>query len=238
MHKVVRSNLYTRLSGSLRLPSVAGKGLPERMRTTAFAFLGLTAALGLALVAVFAQLSFSVLSPAPAPSGPDRSAVSEAVSLKRQPVAVALTPRREATGTVDGAVAGGTRGSGRHAEPAGAPPPSPEPAGSGGVPAQPVDSAPAPAPSPKPAPEQPAPSAGQPGASAPSKPESTPARPAAPEPEPAPAPGNSHSTAAAEHASERGIEASSKSSTAAVAPEAEPDDSPGKGNGKALGHDK
>src|SRR5690349_24005789 len=91
MHDVVGSNLYTRLSRSLRLSSIAGDGLPERMRTTAFAFLGLTAALGLALVAIFAQLSFPVLSPAPAPGGPlDDSAVSAAVALDRGPTVAAL----------------------------------------------------------------------------------------------------------------------------------------------------
>src|SRR5689334_5784618 len=87
MHGVMRSMLPSRLLKSLRLPSVAGAGLPERMRSTAFAFLGLTAALGLALVATFAQLSFPVLAPAPAPSGPPAGAVSDAVSLRAAPAA-------------------------------------------------------------------------------------------------------------------------------------------------------
>jgi hypothetical protein len=70
MHEVVLSNFNIRRPKSLRRPSFAGNGLPERMRSTAFAFLGLTAALGLALVAIFAQLSFPVLAPAPPPAGP------------------------------------------------------------------------------------------------------------------------------------------------------------------------
>src|SRR5215213_8686533 len=86
MHELVLSTLQTRLLGRMRRFSFAGDGLPERMRSTAFAFLGLTAALGLALVATFAQLSFPVLSPAPAPSGPlGRSSVAEAVAVDRTP---------------------------------------------------------------------------------------------------------------------------------------------------------
>lgn len=84
MHGVMRSKLQARLSRLLRLPSIAGNGLPERMRSTAFAFLGLTAALGLALVAVFAQLSFPVLAPAPPPAGPGgEAAVSTSLALGR-----------------------------------------------------------------------------------------------------------------------------------------------------------
>ena len=84
MHEVVHSNFHIRRLKSLRLPSFAGNGLPERMRSTAFAFLGLTAALGLALVAIFAQLSFPVLSPAPPPAGPaGQSGVSSSLALGR-----------------------------------------------------------------------------------------------------------------------------------------------------------
>jgi outer membrane biosynthesis protein TonB len=240
MHEVVRSNLHTRLFRSLRFPSVAGNGLPERMRTTAFAFLGLTAALGLALVAIFAQLSFPVLSPAPAPSGPlDRGTVSEAVALDHGPAAFVPAGggeggSRPAVNTDGRSTGGETQQTGEVAAPTPAPAPSGEPSGSGGVPSTP---APPPAPGPAPSSEEPSPS-GQPDPAAPSKPKPTPARPATPKPEPAPAPGNSQSSAAAEHASERGIEASSKSTTAAVAPEAAPEDEPGNGKGKALGHSK
>src|SRR3954454_17726876 len=86
MHELVPSNLQTKVLDRLRRFSFAGDGLPERMRSTAFAFLGLTAALGLALVAIFAQLSFPVLSPAPAPGGPlGKSSISKAVVVDRSP---------------------------------------------------------------------------------------------------------------------------------------------------------
>jgi hypothetical protein len=93
MHEVVHSNFHIRRLKSLPRPSFAGSGLPERMRSTAFAFLGLTAALGLALVAIFAQLSFPVLSPAPPPAGPAREgAVSSSLALGRGSVIAALQP--------------------------------------------------------------------------------------------------------------------------------------------------
>src|SRR5215207_245368 len=82
MLELVASNLKNRLPRDRNWPSLAGTGLPERMRTTAFAFLGLTAAAGLALVAIFAQVSFHVLTPAPLPSQPaEGNAVAEAVAL-------------------------------------------------------------------------------------------------------------------------------------------------------------
>src|SRR5215218_7784401 len=48
-----------------RRPSLAGTGLAERMRSTAFALLGLTAAAGLALVAIFSQVGWSDLATGP-----------------------------------------------------------------------------------------------------------------------------------------------------------------------------
>jgi hypothetical protein len=93
MHELVHSNFHIRRLKSIRRPSFAGNGLPERMRSTAFAFLGLTAALGLALVAIFAQLSFPVLSPAPPPAGPaGESGVSSSLALGRGPGIGALQP--------------------------------------------------------------------------------------------------------------------------------------------------
>src|SRR4051794_38872337 len=73
MHDLVRSSLHSRLLAWVRLPSFAGDGLPERMRSTTFALLGLTAAGGLALVAIFAQPSFTLLTPAPLPAEPSPS---------------------------------------------------------------------------------------------------------------------------------------------------------------------
>lgn len=54
----------------IALPSVAGTGLTERIRSTTFALLGLAAAVGLGLVALFAQPGFPLLSPAPLPNEP------------------------------------------------------------------------------------------------------------------------------------------------------------------------
>src|SRR3954470_6878469 len=73
MHDLVHSSFHSRLLAWLRLPSFAGDGLPERMRSTTFALLGLTAAGGLALVAIFAQPGFPLLTPAPLPDQPSLS---------------------------------------------------------------------------------------------------------------------------------------------------------------------
>jgi hypothetical protein len=123
MHEVMHSKLHIRRLKSLRRPSFAGNGLPERMRSTAFAFLGLTAALGLGLVAIFAQLSFSVLSPAPPPAGPAREgAVSSSLALGRGPGIAALQPAllggsapsgRAGSGASGTAAVPGGRGNGR-----------------------------------------------------------------------------------------------------------------------------
>src|SRR3954454_22257273 len=77
MHELVHSILHGRVLAWLRLPSFAGDGLPERMRSTTFALLGLTAAGGLALVAIFAQPSFTLLTPTPLPAEPS---LSEAIA--------------------------------------------------------------------------------------------------------------------------------------------------------------
>lgn len=243
MHDMVLSSFQTRIIGPLRRPSLAGDGLPERMRSTAFAFLGLTAAMGLALVAIFAQINFSVLSPAPMPSGPSAGdAVSEAVAVDRQArPAIGGAPVETSRGADDSAAAGADRSGadGSPAEQGGVAPPTstaPEPGGgaSGDESVEAPHSGPAPAPPPDPGP----PESAEPG----STPIPAPARPATPTP--APAPGNTHSTAAAAHASERGIEASSKSGTgspsasAAASTEPPAEASPGDGNGKALGHGK
>jgi hypothetical protein len=91
MHEQMRSVFHKKLIDSVRRPSLAGDGLPERMRSTAFAFLGLTAAAGLALVAVFAQLGFPLLSPAPLPSAPpEPSSVGKAVPLESGSAAIGL----------------------------------------------------------------------------------------------------------------------------------------------------
>jgi hypothetical protein len=261
MHELVHSTLHTKLLSGLRRPSFAGNGLPERMRSISFALLGLTAAAGLALVAIFAQPGFPLLSPAPLPD--ERSATESISRAERLPLghaAVAVLPaqpapvRRVRADLAHEKPAEGTSG----------------PAGGGGeslvAPAEVDVSAPVDTPGPA-APNNggggvgsetgggsdPAPTAApaQPTAS-PSKPSSPPQPPSskpeaiasAPKPEPTPAPGNSSSPAAAEHASERGIEASASSgpptSTPATAAAAAPETpaSPGNGNGLAKGHDK
>jgi hypothetical protein len=82
MDAKVRSRPAQKPRHKFRLTSLAGTGLPERMRSTTFAVLGLVAAAGLALVAMFALPGWPLLSPAPLPSGPVRDhTVGEAVAL-------------------------------------------------------------------------------------------------------------------------------------------------------------
>jgi hypothetical protein len=261
MLELVPFNLKNKLPRDFRLPSLAGTGLPERMRTTAFAFLGLTAAAGLALVAIFAQVSFHVLSPAPLPNEPaGGNAVAEAVALDPSPGAfVPVVRSRVGNGDVgsDGAIntpasdpgrgdngsspAGGTApagpapdGGGAAAQPAETTPPDPVPVAAGSTPGS------APGPESEPVSEP------VPAPSGPSKPAPTPARPAAPTPVAPSGPGNSSSGAAAAHASERGVEASSKPAATVEPPPPATSSSPtpststtsAGGNGKALGHAK
>ncbi|HWN74001.1 MAG TPA: hypothetical protein VNN15_09370 [Solirubrobacterales bacterium] len=220
MNELVHWILHNRLISSVHWPSFAGSGLPERMRSTAFALLGLTAAAGLVLVAIFAQLSFPLLEPAPLPAEPTASesiGAAEKVALDRGSVAVvparpapsahfrqAPPERSSSNGTAGAPPASSQTGGATAPAPAVAPESSSgnknggggaggEPGG-GSNPAPTAAPPPAPAPSPAPAP---APTTVSPA-------------PIASEPAPEPvAPGNSSSAAAAEHASERGVEASS-----------------------------
>ena len=252
---LMRAIAKIRLPKAPRLRSVAGNGLPERMRTTAFAFLGLTAAAGLALVAIFAQLSFHVLTPAPLPDEPaNGGAVAEAVSLHQVTVRVpAVTQRRVAPAAV-GDERGGRGATGGHggSDASEIPAPAAPAPGEGGLaPESANESTPIPASTSAPAPSSASPQEGPTSTSEPApspapKPAPIPARPASPTPPTPPAPGNSQSGAAATHASDRGVEASSKS-TASVEPPppvasssspATEDTAPGNGNGKALGHAK
>jgi hypothetical protein len=263
MHELVRHTFHSKLLSVLRLPSFAGTGLPERMRSISFALLGLTAAAGLALVAIFAQPNFPLLAPAPLPAEPSaQESISAAKKLPLNHGSVALLtqlpvpvhPTRGGAGPKAEGPAGGTSapggvngGSGEsQVSPAEADVPAPVDA------SQPSDgnngggeggngtgggSVPAPAATP----QQPAASPSGPVSSPQPTKQNPEAVTSSPKPEPAPAPGNSSSTAAAEHASERGIEASggaeAPASTAAVA-EPESSAAPGNGNGLAKGHDK
>ncbi len=186
--EVVLPRFHTRLKRSFWLPSLAGKGWPERMRSTAFLFFGLTAAAGLALVAIFAQLNFPLLSPVPVGGGPSRSGeVSRAVALDREG-ALALAPARRSPSAPaargNGPAAGGSpsgEGGGDVVTAVGGPTPVPAPEETGGdVGGVPPAAPPAtPAPAPEPAPSGTSESAG----TAP-----TPAPSPAPNPTPSPAP--------------------------------------------------
>jgi hypothetical protein len=254
--RMVRSIGKIKLPRAIHRPSLAGTGLPERMRTAAFAFLGLTAASGLALVAIFAQINFHVLSPVPLPGEPGGGGVvAEAVALDHGSgtFVPAVSRRVEASDRSlaggPGSGAAGAAALGGGLAPTGAPGPAPPGPSGGGIVTEPTDH---PAPNPASAPGA-GPGSGQAdtptaaGEAAPNtspQPAPVPARPASPTPATAPAPGNSSSSAAAAHASERGIEASSKSSasvevpvsTASTSPPPSADADPG--NGKALGHTK
>ncbi|HEY3492432.1 MAG TPA: hypothetical protein VGK43_05740, partial [Solirubrobacterales bacterium] len=93
----MRAILHNKLLRSLRLSNLIGDGLPERVRTVGFAFLGLTAAAGLALVAIFAQAGFPILSPAPLPNAPaEPGSVSKGVALERGSATVGLAQARGA----------------------------------------------------------------------------------------------------------------------------------------------
>lgn len=265
MDELVRSTSNRKLLSSARLPSFAGNGLPERMRSLSFALLGLTAAAGLALVAIFAQPSFPLLSPAPLPAEPSaHESIAVARPLPHGHGSVALltvlpAPEgRNQAATADAAVpvngpsssGGASEGAdGSQVAPAevdvpvstGTPQPSSGESGGGGTGRgsgpPPAGGAAQPASS-VPAPASTAPAAG-------TKPEPV---GSSPQPASTPAPGNSASTAAAEHASERGIEASASAgppastvaNTSSVAPESSsaPSDGSGADNGLAKGHDK
>jgi hypothetical protein len=237
------------------------------MRSISFALLGLTAAAGLALVAIFAQPDSRLLSPAPLPDQPSAGpSIAAARNLSLDHRLSSLVPARPAVPLEKG------RGSAAGSHPAS--PTGSAPEGNGGSIAPAGATAPAPASVPEtsagnsPGGEgtagagggkkaeggsSPAPAAAPQGATPPSSvPASSPQPPkpapevttSNPQPELAPAPGNSSSAAAAAHASERGIEASASSAPAAAGGAAtagvapESSPPPGNGNGLAKGHDK
>lgn len=261
MHELVDSIGWRRLVSGLRL-SVSGSGLPERLRSTIFALLGLTAAAGLALVAIFAQPGFPLLEPVPLPGGPAaKESIADAEKLPpvqgRAPSAAkgkTAVPSAPTEGTGGDRASGGSAPGGVGADggsSAGVPAPAdPAPAGAGsggngsGGARHPAHTA-TPHPAPTPEPSSPAAPASSPKPVAPA-PQAT---ASSPSPEAAQGPGNSSSPAAAEHASERGIEASSGggspsspeagAQTAAVTPSSTSAPGPeGQGNGYAKGQSK
>lgn len=156
-------SVFRKLSSFLRLPDLIGKGMPERIRSVGFAFLGLTAAAGLALVALFSQMGFPLLAPAPLPSSPEPAAVSKAVRLQQGSATAGLAPARDAAAPNASRRRGGSRAAdgvksdarvGDSADLASAPVPGDAPEPSAPVAASPP---PSPAPSPAPAPTAEAP---------------------------------------------------------------------------------
>lgn len=194
MHEEVRLNLHSKLPSSLRLSSVAGRGLPERMRSTAFVFLGLTAAAGLALVAVFAQLGFPLLAPEPLPTAAsERDAVAGAVALERGPKAIALGQAQDAVAAPDLSGGGEPSAPGRSQAGRAGVGTSPTPVSTSAPDGEPVASEPT-EPASTPAAEPPASTSAQapapassavPTTSTPPEPEPAPAAPPAPEAKPA-----------------------------------------------------
>jgi len=123
IHELVHSILRHLRPHSIRLSSLAGQGMTERMRSTGFALLGLTAAASLALVVVFAQPGFPLLDPAPLPIGPSggeavAGAEKAAPALASRPSVAAGAPAPSALARRN---AGGSSGPGSRTEHAGAP---------------------------------------------------------------------------------------------------------------------
>jgi hypothetical protein len=103
------------LRNSLRFSNLIGRGMPERIRSVGFAFLGLTAAAGLAVVAVFAQMGFPLLSPSPLPDGPSEpSSVSKAVPVRQGSATADPLTRSRVAAAAPGVSGGpGRNGAGR-----------------------------------------------------------------------------------------------------------------------------
>ena len=219
------------MRSSFHIPSFAGTGIAERMRSTSFALLGLTAATGLAMVAILSQPGWPLLSPAPLPSGPAvEQSLGEAVSLQGGSGASvgvgggAAAPRSERPNGVAGG--GGSSPGHRSADPVEVAPGASLPVASPGTGEAGGRETASPGNGPSPPPTEAAANDPAPG----SPPVSSPP-PAASQPEAPAGPGRSDSAAAAEHASERGIEASSGNAGGSSS-------ETGNGNGEAKGHDE
>ena len=90
-----RGQLASRLKAK---PSLAGNGLLERMRSTTFALLGITAAMGLGLVALVSQQGWPYLPALPIPAAPaEHGAVHDARVVT--PALIAAGPLELRTGT-------------------------------------------------------------------------------------------------------------------------------------------
>jgi hypothetical protein len=154
----VRSKIGHRLSRRLRRPSLAGRGVTERMRSTTFALLGITAAAGLGLVAIFSQQGWPLLTPSPLPSAPGGSgAIGDAMVVARHTDGAAAGELRDRTSRPAAALAAPPAPRSGSAD-LGAQSPSPPPELGGAAEPRPLEaSEPRPAPvaeTPAPAPEQ------------------------------------------------------------------------------------
>jgi translation initiation factor IF-2 len=156
-------------------PSVAGNGLVERMRSTTFALLGVTAAIGLALVALASQQGWPYLPASPIPGPPGtRESVGDGAAVapaSRVPVGAAgrAVARPKASEAIPGLAAAGPPGprlagsrqltapSAAGGQPSGGSAPAPvgEPSGEGPPPASPAPAPTGPSPAPPPTPAAP-----------------------------------------------------------------------------------
>ncbi len=238
---------------SYRRPSFAGRGLLERTRSTGFALLGITTAMGLGLVALVSQQNWPYLPASPIPEyGGDRGGLDSAIVVALPPAGFGMPashgPARK--GSLDrGTAPAGTNDSrlsrsdqvsvgpdvsgGHQASGESTPPPAP---------AGPDSRPPVPPPPPSGAPAPPA-SAPSPAATNPSA-RSDPPAVASGNPGKGNAYGRQKATASRGNPSRPPPHASPTPVTPSAMPEATPapaapgTDGPGNGHGNAYGHDK
>jgi hypothetical protein len=238
-------------------PSFAGRGLAERMRTTAFALLGVTTAMALGLVALISQQGWHYLPVGPIPSYQSaQGRLDNAIAVAPAAIHLGIASRHGlargasvANGTV-GAGSDGSRLSGPHrVVPQPATPDSPSgQAGGGGVPTPAGETVPQAA-----IPQQPSvpPPAAVPASPAPAAPTATPTTPSSGPAPPAAAgnPGKGHAYGRQKEATvpkpkpphPAPIVTVPAAEPVAPPPEAEPTvpaTGPGAGHGHAYGHDK
>jgi len=100
------------------LPSLLGDGLPERLRSTSIALLGIIAAVGLGIVGFALQIGFPLIANAPLPqppAGPDAASERELAKekpAKRATTGPSVTPAAPRVSTEAGSAPVGGGGSG------------------------------------------------------------------------------------------------------------------------------
>jgi hypothetical protein len=227
------------LHQSARRPSLAGTGLTERMRSTTFALLGITAAAGLGLVAIFSHQGWPLLSPSPFPvPQAGTEAVQPAVAVSRHAIEAGSPgshPRSTASGDSQTSLGQTSPGGGpsgdltdrqqvRQGAPAG--PGGLEPGGS-----QPTPAAPRPTPAPS---AEPAPSSAPTSAPAASPPTPEVSTATVDSPGKGHAYGHSHSHGYARHT--ESAQSPSESSEPPEAEPAEPSEPEEESGGRGYGH--